>query len=114
MRISGQVLTNIPMREAVDEASRRVREGSGIHSALESCGYFPPMMVNLIASGEASGNLEDMLDRAASAQEREVETLITAAMGLFEPLLIVLMGGVVLFIVIAILLPIFDMNQLVH
>jgi len=114
MRISAQVMTNIPMREAVDEAARRVREGSGIHRALEACGYFPPMTVNLIASGEASGNLEEMLDRAASGQEREVETLITGAMGLFEPLLIVLMGGIVLFIVIAILLPIFDMNQLVQ
>ena len=114
MRISAQVMTNIPMREAVDEAARRVREGSGIHRALETCGYFPPMTVNLIASGEASGNLEEMLDRAASGQEREVETLITGAMGLFEPLLIVLMGGIVLFIVIAILLPIFDMNQLVQ
>ncbi len=114
MRISAQVMTNIPMREAVDEAAKRVREGSGIHLALEACGYFPPMTVNLISSGEASGNLEDMLDRAASGQEREVETLIAGAMGLFEPLLIVAMGGIVLFIVIAILLPIFDMNQLVQ
>ncbi len=114
MRISAQVMTNMPMREAVDEAARRVREGSGIHLALEACGYFPPMTVNLIASGEASGNLEEMLDRAASGQEREVETLIAGAMGLFEPLLIVAMGGIVLFIVIAILLPIFDMNQLVQ
>jgi len=114
MRISAQVMTNMPMREAVDEAAKRVREGSGIHLALEACGYFPPMTVNLIASGEASGNLEEMLDRAASGQEREVETLIAGAMGLFEPLLIVAMGGIVLFIVIAILLPIFDMNQLVQ
>ncbi len=114
MRISAQVMTNMPMREAVDEAARRVREGSGIHLALEACGYFPPMTVNLIASGEASGNLEEMLDRAASGQEREVETLIAGAMGLFEPLLIVAMGGIVLFIVIAILLPIFDMTQLVQ
>jgi len=113
MRISAQVMTNIPMREAVDDAAKRVREGSVIHRALDSCGYFPPMMVNLIASGEASGNLEEMLERSASGQEREVETLIAGAMGLFEPLLIVVMGGIVLFIVIAILLPIFNMNQLI-
>lgn len=113
MRISAQVMTNIPMREAVDEAAKRVREGSGVHLALNTCGYFPPMMVNLIASGEASGNLEEMLERSASGQEREVETLIAGAMGLFEPLLIVGMGGIVLFIVIAILLPIFNMNQLI-
>ncbi|WP_455217060.1 type II secretion system inner membrane protein GspF [Kaarinaea lacus] len=113
MRISAQVMTNLPMREAVDEAAKRVREGTGIHRALDSCGYFPPMMVNLIASGEASGNLEEMLERSAVGQEREVETLIAGAMGLFEPLLIVGMGGIVLFIVTAILLPIFNMNQLI-
>lgn len=114
MRISAQVMTNLPMREAVGEAAKRVREGSVIHRALEACGYFPPMMVNLIASGEASGNLEEMLDRAASAQEREAETLIAGAMSLFGPMVIVLMGGIVLFIVAAILLPIFNMNQLVQ
>ena len=114
MRISAQVMNNLPMREAVDAASRRVREGSGIYSALDSCGYFPPMTVHLIASGEASGNLEEMLERAASGQEREMETLISGLMGLFEPLLILSMGGIVLVIVLAILLPIFDLNQLVQ
>ena len=114
MRISAQVMNNLPMREAVDAAARRVREGSGIYLALESCGYFPPMTVHLIASGEASGNLEDMLERAAGGQEREMETLISRLMGLFEPLLILSMGAIVLVIVLAILLPIFDLNQLVQ
>jgi general secretion pathway protein F len=114
MRISAQVMNNLPMREAVDTAARRVREGTGIHSALEGCGYFPPMTVHLIASGEASGNLEEMLERAATGQEREMETLISGLMGLFEPLLILSMGGIVLVIVLAILLPIFDLNQLVQ
>ena len=67
-----------------------------------------------IASGESSGKLEEMLERAAINQEREIETLIAAVLGLFEPLLILLMGGVVLIIVLAILLPIFDLNQLVQ
>lgn len=114
MHISAQVINNLPMREAVDAAAKRVREGSGIHLALEVCGYFPPMMVHLIASGEASGNLEEMLERAAAGQEREMETLISGLMGLFEPLLIISMGGIVLVIVLAILLPIFDLNQLVQ
>jgi general secretion pathway protein F len=114
MRISAQVMNNMPMREAVEAAAKRVREGSGIHLALESCGYFPPMTVHLIASGEASGKLEEMLDRAASGQEREMETLIAGLMGLFEPLLILSMGAIVLVIVLAILLPIFDLNQLVQ
>lgn len=114
MRIAAQVMNNLPMRDAVDAAARRVREGTGIHLALERSQVFPPMMVNLIASGEASGNLEAMLERAASSQEREMETLIAGLMGLFEPLLILSMGALVLIIVMAILLPIFNLNQLVR
>ena len=114
LRISAQVMSNVPMREAVGEAAARVREGAGIAAALERSGYFPPMTVHLIASGEASGKLEDMLERAAVNQEREIETLVAALMGLFEPLLILFMGSVVLVIVLAILLPIFDLNQLVQ
>jgi general secretion pathway protein F len=113
LRISAQVIANLPMREAVNEAAARVREGAGIAASLERSGYFPSMTVHLIASGEASGKLEEMLERAAINQEREIETLIAAVLGLFEPLLILLMGGVVLIIVLAILLPIFDLNQLV-
>mgnify|MGYP002713092932 CR=1 FL=1 len=113
MRISAQVLASLPMRAAVEAAAERVREGSSIGAALERSGYFPPMTLQLIASGEASGQLEQMLERAAVNQERELETLIAALMGIFEPLLILTMGGVVLVIVLAILLPIFDLNQLV-
>ena len=113
MSISAEVVTNLPMRTAVDEAARRVREGTAINKALDSSGYFPPMTVHLIASGEASGNLDEMLERSASAQEREMETLLGVLMGLFEPLMILFMGGTVLVIVLAILLPIFDLNQLV-
>jgi general secretion pathway protein F len=114
MRISAQVMSNLPMREAVDNATARVREGAGIAAALDKSGYFPPMTVQLISSGEASGRLEDMLERAAINQESEIETLIAALLGLFEPLLILFMGSVVLVIVLAILLPIFDLNQLVQ
>lgn len=114
MRISEQVLANLPMREAVEQASHRVREGASINKALDESGLFPPMMIHLIASGEASGNLEEMLERAAVNQEREMETLIGSALGLFEPMLIVFMGFVVMTIVLAILLPIFEVNQLVQ
>jgi general secretion pathway protein F len=72
------------------------------------------MTVQLIASGEASGHLENMLERAATQQERETETLIAALLGIFEPMLILVMGAVVLIIVLAILLPIFDLNQMVQ
>ncbi len=113
MRLSAEVMGNLPMRGAVNDASHRVREGSGIARALEQSRYFPPMTLHLIASGESSGKLEEMLERAADNQERELETVIAMVMGMFEPILILVMGGVVLVIVLAILLPIFDLNQLV-
>ncbi len=113
MRIAVKVMDNIPMREAVENASQQVSEGSSLSSTLEQSGYFNPMLINLIASGEATGQLEQMLERAAMNQERELETTMGTLMGLLEPLLIVAMGGVVLIIVLAILLPILDMNQLV-
>ncbi len=112
--VAARVLSNTVMRESVLTAAQRVREGSSINAALRREALFPPMLVHLIASGEASGELETMLERAAVNQERETETVIGAFLGLLEPLLILLMGGVVLTIVVAILLPIFDLNQLVR
>ena len=114
LRISSQVIANLPMREAVLSAANKVREGAAISTALDASKYFPPMTIHLIASGEASGNIENMLERAADSQEREMEALTAGLLGIFEPVLILLMGGVVLLIVLAILLPIFDMNQLVR
>lgn len=113
LQVSAQVLSNHCMREAVVDATARVREGASIRSALEKTGYFPPMTLSLIASGETSGELQDMLERAAEVQERETETRIATLLGLFEPILILVMGAVVLLIVLAILLPIFELNQLV-
>lgn len=113
LRIAATVVGNLPMRAAVEEAARRVREGAALHTALEQSGYFPPMTVHLIASGESSGKLDEMLERAATSQEREMEVLITTLTELMGPLLILVMGGMVLVIVLAILLPIFDLNQLV-
>lgn len=113
MHISAQVIANRPMRNAVEHAARKVREGSGVATSLEASGLFPPMTLSLIASGEVSGNLDEMLARSADNQDQEVTTTIATVMGLFEPLLILTMGGLVLIIVLAILLPIFDLNQLV-
>jgi general secretion pathway protein F len=113
MRISAQVVGNLPMRNAILEATERVREGSGIKQSLERSKLFPPMTLQLIASGENSGNLEEMLDRAATQLEREQVTLIAYIVGIFEPAIILTMGILVLLIVLGILLPIFDLNQLV-
>ena len=114
LRIGTQVVTNLPMRDAIENAAIRVREGANLSRSLAASKLFPPITVHLIASGESSGTLDEMLDRAAENQEREVETLVAALMGVFEPVLILAMGGIVLLIVLAILLPIFDLNQLVQ
>lgn len=111
--ISAQVITNRPMRTAVDTAAGQVREGSTLGTALEKTGYFPPMMLHLVASGEASGKMDSMLEKAATHQERELNSVMAIFLGLFEPVVILIMGGVVLAIVLGILLPIFEMNQLV-
>jgi len=114
LNMSASVISNVPMRDAVSEAAQRVREGAGVGASLERSGFFPPMTLSLIKSGEASGTLDQMLERAAETQERELEARIAIVMGVFEPLLILAMGGVVLIIVLAILLPIFELNQLVN
>lgn len=113
LRIAGEVVTNLPMREAITEAADRIREGAPISKALGASGLFPPMTIHLIGSGETSGKLDEMLDRAAANQEREMTTLTATLMGVMEPVLILVMGLIVLMIVLAILLPIFEMNQLV-
>ena len=114
MKISAEVIENLPMRDAVNEAAIRVREGGSISKSLEMSKLFPPMMIHLVSSGEAGGRLEEMLTRAADGQEREVNGLIAALLGILEPLLIVFMGAVVLTIVLAILLPIFEINNLIQ
>lgn len=113
LRISGEVVTNLPMRDAVEVAATRVREGAPIARSLGASKIFPPMMIHLIASGETSGDLETMLDRAATNQEREMDGILGAAVGLLGPLMILVMGGLVLLIVLAMLLPIFELNQLI-
>jgi len=114
LKISAEVVASEPMRRAVMEATGRVREGAPIARSLEHSKLFPPMMIQLIAAGEQSGAIDSMLQRAAEQQERELDTLINALLGLFEPVLILVMGSVVLVIVLAILVPIFDLNQMVH
>jgi general secretion pathway protein F len=107
------VVTNLPMRDAVEDALRQVREGGSLSRSLGKAKLFPPVVIHLIASGEQSGRLDSMLIRAAEAQARELEGWVRALTALLEPVLILAMGLVVLFIVVAILLPIFEMNQLI-
>ncbi len=114
MRIAGEVVTNLPMRDAVLDAAARVREGGPIGRSLATSRLFPPMTVHLISSGESSGELDSMLEQAAVSQERELDGILAAMVGLLGPLLIVVMGLFVMGIVFAMLLPIFQMNDLIH
>ncbi|HTX04872.1 MAG TPA: type II secretion system inner membrane protein GspF [Steroidobacteraceae bacterium] len=114
MRIAGEVVTNLPMRDAVVDAAARVREGAPIGRSLAASKLFPPMTVHLISSGESSGELDSMLEQAAVSQERELDGILAAMVGLLGPLLIVVMGLFVMGIVFAMLLPIFQMNDLIH
>jgi general secretion pathway protein F len=114
LQSAAAVLTNLPMRAAVEEAVRRVREGAALSPSLGAAKLFPPLVIHLIASGEATGRLDSMLARAAEAQSRELENWVRRLTALLEPALIVLMGMIVLFVVVAILLPIFDMNTMVR
>ena len=107
------VLTNLPMRRALEDAATKVREGVTLSRALAASGLFPPVLVHLIASGEQSGRLDTMLDRVAKQQTQEVSGFTTALTSILEPVLILFMGAVVLLIVLAILLPIIQMNQMV-
>lgn len=113
-RIAGEVVNNIPMKEAVEAAAARVREGAAIGRSLAVSKLFPPMTLHLISSGEASGELEVMLERAAINQEREMDSIIGALLNTLQPLLTILMGVVVLFIVMAMLMPLFQFNQLIN
>ena len=111
--IAAAVIGNLRIRERVIEAAQRVREGGSLTRALDATGEFPPMMLHMIASGEKSGELDQMLARTARNQENDLAAQISLLVGLFEPFMLVFMGAVVLVIVLAILLPILSLNQLV-
>ncbi|WP_318484902.1 type II secretion system inner membrane protein GspF [Photobacterium leiognathi] len=113
MKVASDVMTNTYVNKKILAAADNVREGGSLRVSLEQTKLFPPMMLHMIASGERSGELEQMLTRAADNQDRDFESLVNMALGVFEPLLIVAMAGVVMFIVIATLMPIIELNNMV-
>ncbi|GAB1258617.1 GspF family T2SS innner membrane protein variant XcpS [Aurantivibrio plasticivorans] len=113
LRIAGQVLNNRVLRTSSEEVAVAVQEGSSLHRALDRAKIFPPLLVQMVASGEANGTLSEQLSHAAKNQERELEMMLGTTMGLLEPLTVVFMGGMVMLIMLAILLPIFQINTLV-
>lgn len=113
MRIAGEVVTNQWLKARLDHATARVSEGASLKVALESAGHFPPMFLHMVASGEATGELDTMLRKVAQYQQQELERLVTTLVRLFEPMMMLFMGVLVIVVVLAILLPILSMNQLV-
>lgn len=114
LEIAAAVIGNLTIRARMVDVARSVREGATLTRGLELSGDIPPMMLHMIASGERAGELDRMLARAAEQQENSLAARIALVVGLFEPAMLVLMGGVVLLIVMAILLPILSLNQLVN
>ena len=114
MRISADVLQNQHIKNQIIDAAVNVKEGSSLRAALDNTKMFPPMMMHMIASGEKSGELQQMLGRAADNQDREFEAQVSISLKIFEPMLILVMAVMVLFIVMAILQPILAMNKMVN
>lgn len=113
LQIAGEVLSNHWLRQSILSATQQVREGMSLHRTLERSGYFPPIMVSMIASGEVSGELGLMLERVAQNQQRDFDNIVGSLLGILEPVMLLVMGALVLLIVVAILQPIFSLNQLI-
>jgi general secretion pathway protein F len=113
MNIASEVVSNAWLKRRLQDATQTVSEGMSLKVALEQVGQFPPMLLHMVGSGEQSGELDNMLARVATYQQAEVERIVSTIVKLFEPAMLLIMGAVVLFIVMAVLLPILSMNQLV-
>lgn len=113
MKIAGQVVGNLPIQAKLKVASQQISEGGSLHGALNETEVFTPMMLHMIASGETSGELDSMLEKTATNQENDLQNTVATLVSMFEPIMLLVMGGVVVLIVIAIMLPILNMNQMI-
>lgn len=114
MRIASNVVSNLPIQQALGEATVKVSEGGSLHKALAETGYFPPIMVHMVASGENSGELDSMLARTAAQQEATLENTVSALVKIFEPVMLLLMAAIVALIVAAIMLPILELQRMIQ
>lgn len=114
MRIASQVVTNIPIQQALAQATIKVSEGGSLHKSLAETRFFPPIMLHMIASGENSGELDSMLARTAAQQETALENTVSALVKIFEPMMLLVMGGIVATIVAAIMMPILELQKMVQ
>jgi general secretion pathway protein F len=113
MKIAGQVIENLIIQERLVDAAQQVMEGGSLHGALQETKVFTPMMLHMIASGETSGELDSMLEKTAKNQENDLQSTVSTLVGMFEPIMLLAMGGIVVLIVIAIMLPIMNMNKMI-
>lgn len=113
MKIAGQVVENLIIQERLVDAAQQVMEGGSLHGALQETKVFTPMMLHMIASGETSGELDSMLEKTAKNQENDLQSTVSTLVGMFEPIMLLVMGGIVVLIVIAIMLPIMNMNKMI-
>jgi general secretion pathway protein F len=114
LSLSSKVVKNLAIKDAIEKTAAQVREGSSLSQSLKTNGYFPPMTIRLIHSGEQSGILSEMLERAADTQERDVNHRLTSIIGIMQPVAILIVGMMILLIVLAMLLPIFQMNTIIN
>jgi len=114
LSLSSKVIKNLAIKESVEKTAAQVREGSSLSQSLKANGYFPPMTIRLIHSGEQSGILSEMLERSADTQERDVNQKLTSIVSIMQPVAILIVGMMILLIVLAMLLPIFQMNTIIN
>ncbi len=112
MRIAGKVINNVVIKERLEISSQQVSEGGSLYQSLDQTKVFPPMMLHMIASGEVSGELDQMLERTAANQERDLQNTVTTIVGLFEPVMLLSMAAIVILIIAAIMLPIVQMSKM--
>jgi general secretion pathway protein F len=112
LRIGAGVVTHLPIQKAIHQMAQSVQEGSSLSQSLQEAGYFSPLMIHMVASGELSGQLDDMMQRAAAVQQQQLKTWIDTGLKFLEPLLLVIMGLVVMAIVLAVVLPLTQMNTM--
>ena len=113
LKIAGERIGNLALYESLENVSNSVREGDGLYKALTKTGDFPPFLIHMISSGESSGALDSMLLKVADYYDQRIQAMVSTTLKLFEPLLVIIMGGVVLLIVMAVLVPVIEMNQLI-
>jgi len=113
LSLSSKVIKNLAIKHSVENTATQVREGSSLSQSLKANGYFPPMTIRLISSGEQSGILSEMLERAADTQERDVNHKLSSIVSIMQPVAILIVGTMILLIVLAMLLPIFQMNTII-